>query len=197
MAIYGSVRNVKAYPSSGNCVIEVEIPVEFFQSAAQFMGAKTLMTLANLAQPFGVVKASEPDKEPDTKPLIEGGFKHVTPEQAAGKEPAKEPAKHVFDTPPKSHVKHHFPGGLCGLAVRWCADEHFHGWLEDTYPTQWAGALTQAEKNEEMAAKYVIVDMCQIRSRKDLDTSPSADLTFRKYFLGPYSEVRKEHGCDE
>jgi len=83
-----------------------------------------------------------------------------------------------------------FPDGLCGLAVKWLADEHFLRWIETCYPSVW-DAL---QGDSEARAKYIICTTCGIESRSELNTNGVAAETFRSEFLLPYSEQRRKDG---
>jgi hypothetical protein len=99
---------------------------------------------------------------------------------------AAENTKHV--------VKHSFPQGLCGLAVKWGSDPHFHGWLEDQFTDLWN---FDQELDDVERAREVVNHNCGVDSRKSLDTQPEAGELFRKHFLEPYSAARKKDGIDE
>jgi hypothetical protein len=92
--------------------------------------------------------------------------------------------------------KSHFPGGLCGLAVRWCDDAHFQEWIYTKFPGLTTAAPVSVAEGSSMA-KYVICAMCKIESRKQLDTAIGADRIFRANFLEPYAAQRKADGIDE
>jgi hypothetical protein len=116
-----------------------------------------------------------PDKEPAA------GFVDLKGSQGVAfkKEPAKQAAK--------------FPDGLTGLAVMWCNDEEFHGWLADTYQTEW-------KKNPDAPgaerAKGVICRMCGVTTRKDLDTFKEAGVLFHQQFREPYRAHLENIGVD-
>jgi len=94
--------------------------------------------------------------------------------------------------------KARFPDGLCGLAVRWCNDLHFHAWLQENYGMEWNTARTDTEvgENPNDIAKAIVCDFCSVESRKQLDTAPGADIAFNKYFRGPYGDAREADGVD-
>jgi hypothetical protein len=89
----------------------------------------------------------------------------------------------------------HFPDGLTGLAVRWCADEHFQAWVSNRFAKEWLEVATG--ENDEDAAKHVVITRCQCQSRKSLNTDEFAAEIFKRDFLAPYHEVRKEDGVDD
>lgn len=91
-------------------------------------------------------------------------------------------------------VKSRFPGGLCGLAVRWCADEHFQEWLTENFENA-VGVF--GELPPEDMAKELICAECGVDSRKELDMNSSAGSLFKKLILEPYALQRKKDGLDE
>ncbi len=102
----------------------------------------------------------------------------------------------VEETGTASRAK--FPKGLCGLAVQWCGDDHFCAWLSLTNPSEWAEAVAECGKKarDDELAKYVICSICEVDSRKLLDTEPDAGDVFRHRILDPYSAQRKADGVD-
>lgn len=92
--------------------------------------------------------------------------------------------------------KSHFPGGLCGLAARWCQDSHFQEWIYTKFPGLTTSAPAAIGEGSDMA-KYVVCAMCKIDSRKQLDTAPGADILFRSNFLEPYAAARRADGIDD
>lgn len=95
--------------------------------------------------------------------------------------------------PAAEKKKPHFPDGLCGLAVRWCADEHFLAWLPEAFPAEWLPDFVPDEE----AAKQFILNLCAIDSRKELNKDYMAAEIFKTQILEPYSQVRQEDGVDE
>ena len=85
--------------------------------------------------------------------------------------------------------KPRFPGGLCGLAVRWCADEHFQNWIADTFGESWDTYSDMTDPEER--AKSVVCDLCEVISRKALDENQVAGTTFTEMILEPYAAQRK------
>ena len=108
------------------------------------------------------------------------------------------PATNVSQATPTSAPVHksHFPGGLTGLAVRWCADKHFQEWLAFTF-REWAAIVEQApHMTAEGAAKAVLCKLCGIASRKELDSNPTAASVFNHKIRGPYAIVREADGLE-
>lgn len=178
-AIYGNVRSVKPYASSGNCVIEVEIPVESFKGASQFFDEKVLVTLADLGdRPFGMVESEYPGGE-DQRAMDEVEQRTEQPAEEA--------------EPPRKSGK--FPGGLCGLAVRWCQDVHFQGWLLSQFTSEWE--RHENLEDQEEIAKAIVCGLCQIDSRKELNEDEFAASEFDRIIRIPYAQVRKDDELPE
>ncbi len=99
--------------------------------------------------------------------------------------------------------KPHFPDGLTGLSVRWCADMHFQMWLQDNFPLEWAAAEGLATDfgnhaaTDEAQSKGVILQMCGITSRKELNTNPAAAGHFDELIRLPYQAARKADDIDD
>lgn len=74
-------------------------------------------------------------------------------------------------------------GPLALLAVRWCRDPKFLAWAGHNWPhtdDPECRPLTQEE------ARALILDVCKVGSRKDLDTVPTAAAIFHREFRHPY-----------
>lgn len=69
------------------------------------------------------------------------------------------------------------PGELCIMACTFCADPAF--W-------QWADKTSEEPIEGEAGAKYFILSMCEIKSRKELDTNPEAAQRFHTKIRMPY-----------
>ncbi len=78
--------------------------------------------------------------------------------------------------------------GFCGLAIKWCDDEHFQEWLAFTFPDQW-GEATAA--NHAGMASQTVKRLCRIESRKELDTQEQAHRLFDTLIRQPYIACRK------
>ena len=94
-----------------------------------------------------------------------------------------------------SAPKAHFPLGLCGLAVKWCADDHFRLWLAEELGRDGDASLVPETLTADWA-KGIICDQCGIESRAQLDNDAVAADLFRKMIMEPYIAVRKEDGVD-
>lgn len=88
--------------------------------------------------------------------------------------------------------KSHFPPGLTGLAVRWCADEEFQRWTEETFADEWREYLRANSglpaPSVEVITKAVILATCGINSRKELDTDRAAAEVFNALIRHPYQK---------
>lgn len=93
-----------------------------------------------------------------------------------------------------------FPGGYCGLAVRWCGEITFQRWLEDNFP-QVATECTSTIANYETIdintfCAWCVKKICGVSSRKELDTDDMARAIFNNQIRQPYSQHRKELGLE-
>lgn len=82
---------------------------------------------------------------------------------------------------PEDEHAHRSLGPLALLAVRWCRDPKFLAWAGHNWPHKDdARPLTTEE------ARALILDLCQIGSRRELDTVPTAAERFQREFRHPY-----------
>lgn len=84
---------------------------------------------------------------------------------------------------PEDEHAHRSLGPLALLAVRWCRDPDFQAWVGDKF------GLGRVATQEE--CREVILDLCQIGSRRELDTVPTAAERFQREFRGPYMETAR------
>src|SRR5580765_449424 len=77
-------------------------------------------------------------------------------------------------------------GPLCKLAVIWCKDPAFQGWLALTYPGECASH--GPEESPADLAKAVLCSLCGVKSRKDLDHTVDGRRSFNELVRRPYSE---------
>jgi len=94
---------------------------------------------------------------------------------------------------PKAKPK--FPGGYCGLAVMWCNEPLFCGWLRDTFPGWW-GACPTNHLIDPVSAAWMVKSICGVSSRKELDTNDHCRAKFNDLIREPYAAYRKEHGLE-
>lgn len=71
-------------------------------------------------------------------------------------------------------------GDLCWRAVQWCKEPEFQEWLSVTHNE--GIALT------EDVARWFILELCGIQSRKELDTNPEAARKFTQIIRIPYQK---------
>lgn len=148
-----------------------------------FFKDKTLKKGKVAGQLFKMVLV-EVDGNGEPLPAEKGGVM-TNAESAAPLEKAKSRAK--------------FPDGLCGLAVKWCADSDFHAWLRGAHER--ATEVVYMNVGGSMPAiefaRLVVLYICNIASRKELDTNADAAETFKSKILTPYAAHRKALGLDE
>ena len=106
--------------------------------------------------------------------------------------PKKEAVEPLTPAEKKGKKKPAFPNGLCGLAVKWCQDPHFHKWAEG-YDDHWL----DRGSNDEERAKAFVCSTCDIASRKELDENEGAAQTFKNLILTPYADGRRHDGIDD
>jgi hypothetical protein len=151
-AIFGKVTQVRDYPSQQVTKIVIEIPIEAHVTATQLVhGRDVLLTLApdGLKRPYGLVLGAGDGVDPPEP--------EITP-PAAGK--------------PRG-------GALSQLAGKWCRRTDFQKFLRDGWPNLWAEARVHwpVDGGEELA-RDVVVAICGIHSRAELDHDPRARRVF-------------------
>ena len=78
---------------------------------------------------------------------------------------------------------HRKPGALCLLAVKWSRDPNFQAWAGHNWPhTDDSGPLTEEQ------CRMLVLDVCKISSRRELDVVPAAAEAFQREFRGPYMD---------
>lgn len=84
------------------------------------------------------------------------------------------------------------PGPLCKLAVMWCRDDTFRGWLAQTWPTLFA----EQQGAPEDVCKAIVCTICDVTSRKELDHNGAAKRAFNELIRRPYMDylARGQHG---
>jgi hypothetical protein len=98
--------------------------------------------------------------------------------------------------PAKRNGHSHFPEGLCGLAVKWSQDADFVEWLwsehgEEAYQVN--EGLPDNAPLDALAGGTIKL-LCNIVSRKELDSNEDAKAKFNVLIRVPYSAHRKEIG---
>lgn len=72
-------------------------------------------------------------------------------------------------------------GDLCWRAVQWCKDPEFWSWVNSTTHS---GVMWHVKSEDD--AREFVCEMCEVGSRKELDTNPAARTAFNQYIRGPY-----------
>lgn len=101
--------------------------------------------------------------------------------------------------PPATEAQRAAMHGLCGLAIKWCEDSHFHEWLAFTYPEEW-GSVPEYKSKEPTpsdCAAVVVKKLCKIETRKQLDVDPDAETRFRALIMDKYIACRKADGIGD
>lgn len=115
-------------------------------------------------------------------------FVEIGPDEKPVQQPATlEQAK---DEAPKPEKEHHPLGALSKWAVMRCQDPAFQAWVREAFNGEWIiAAEDQLIKDDEGKAKAVILSVCGIQSRKELDTDERAAREFNDWFRRPYAEA--------
>lgn len=134
------------------------------------------------------VVPAEPAKNPDRNSV---GVPNPREKSTSTEEtePAKHPAKRGGFSPEV--------GPRARLAVQWCDDERFQQWINGPFGDVVAyikDASYEVPQTPSDMAKRVICVECGIKSRKELDTDPSAGAAFDEQFRIPYAEHLKTLG---
>ena len=74
-------------------------------------------------------------------------------------------------------------GDLCWRAVQWCKEPEFHGWINSVTH---GGVMWHVKTHED--AREFVCEMCEVASRKELDTNPEAARKFNQLIRGPYQK---------
>lgn len=80
-------------------------------------------------------------------------------------------------------------GDLCWRAVQWCSDAEFYDWINSTTHNGILWHVTAPE-----GAKEFICELCEVRTRKELDTNPAAGEKFNRLIRGPYHKHLQARG---
>lgn len=80
---------------------------------------------------------------------------------------------------------------LCEWAVMRCGELEFQRWACQTHPSVWGWSNIV---NPADAARYVIVTLCGIESRKELDTNPEAAKRLHERVRKPYAAWLAQQG---
>lgn len=74
-------------------------------------------------------------------------------------------------------------GDLCWRAVQWCKEPEFLAWINSVTHN---GVFWHAQTHED--AREFVCEMCDVQSRKELDTNPEAARKFNQLIRGPYQK---------
>jgi hypothetical protein len=132
--------------------------------------------------------------EAETAAIINAGtVVHYVPTEEEGMAKA-----HELATAAEEGVKQKasFPGGFCGLSVKWCDDPYFRDWLVYTFSEAWDRSskyvrLANKTANVERAV-WVIKEVCEVTSRKELDSDKNAHARFDILIRDPYMKALRD-----
>lgn len=74
-------------------------------------------------------------------------------------------------------------GDLCWRAVQWCKEPDFWLWINNVTH---GGVLWHVRSEDE--AREFVCEICEVNSRKELDTNPDATRKFHQFIRGPYQK---------
>lgn len=161
-ALFAKVTNIKSFPSTGSVRVEIEAPVEQFPAIVALLhNREVLVTIAppKVAPMYGVIEPAAVDHG-------QGG----NAEQVGG----------AGDV----HL-----GARCKWAVMRCKDPAFQEWLFCAFPSECESAdAVVGYQSHDMLARWLILNICGIESRKQLDTDPTAGEIFDKKIRVPFSQ---------
>lgn len=78
-------------------------------------------------------------------------------------------------------------GDACYRTVRWCQEPTFWAFLDTKYCTGDGSGATNAKE-----AAWLVKEICEVESRKQLDTDNEANKTWHREIREPYSRWLKE-----
>ena len=79
-------------------------------------------------------------------------------------------------------------GDACYRTVLWCADPHFWNFLNNT---PFFGDASFRIANSPLTASKAVKTICNVESRKELDTNPEANETWHREIRQPYAGYLK------
>jgi hypothetical protein len=84
-------------------------------------------------------------------------------------------------------------GDLCWRAVQWCKESAFANFIADVFYAKYPQGLSDTPvllegASTEEFSKHAIRALCDIESRKELDTNPEAARKFNQLIRGPYQK---------
>lgn len=160
-ALFARVSNIKSFPSTGSVRVEIEAPVEQFPS------------IVALLHNQAVLVTIAPKSLPPAYGVVDA------PEEEADEEPAEET--------PRSSM-----GARCKWAVMRCRDPLFQEWIvEEFFSICKNGDLVVDSLSDESLARALILKVCGIESRNQLDTDSEAAKIFDEKIRVPFA---REYG---
>lgn len=121
-------------------------------------------------------------------------FMAVLMEIADDETPAATPAPEAASAKPRAQRERMAP--LCEWAVFRCSEPDFQRWIRPIYDramggdgTGWGDVTPEMDfrGNMEAYAAHCLKVLCDVRSRKDLDTNPAAAKRFHSLIRAPYA----------
>jgi len=166
-AVYGRVTAIKAFPSTGNARVEIEIPVGSYVGAVNMIYDRdVLITLAPaMGGAYGVVSSNAPAPAP------------APPKPAAAVKVAAE----------QTAMKPHHEQTLSQWAALRCKDPQFQAWVAEEAPP-WYEKQHEAGVDDEEIARNFICETCHIQSRAQLDSGGEPERMFHELIRQPFAE---------
>ena len=166
-ALFAKVTNIKSFPSTGMVRVEIEAPVEQFPAIVALLhNREVLVTIAppKVAPMYGVIEPAAEDHDQGGKP------------------------EQVGDSS-DGHL-----GARCKWAVMRCKDLVFQEWIIDEFRSIWeTGGAADAALSDERLARWLILQVCGVEPRKQLDTDPAAANIFDDKIRRPFAQEHGEH----
>ncbi len=105
----------------------------------------------------------------------------------------------VSPNPEKPRKDREMLGDLCYRAVQWCNEPEFFEWIRPVYDKAMGGDGSGTGDIEigghltaqSLFCKHAILVLCDVNSRKELDT-PNGAWMFKKEIVEPYAEFLRE-----
>ncbi len=84
-----------------------------------------------------------------------------------------------------------------GVAAKWlgmrCAEPEFQDWLKATEPGLWRNIASRLGAANASLAEYaasMVRDICEVKSRADIDNDPAAMERFQRLIRGPWAKYQ-------
>ena len=135
-------------------------------------------------------KDLEPFKQMTLKAGKQAGQRLMVAVSRIGDQEQEEPLVPITQESEQKHSASHFPPGLCGLAVKWSNDSVFANWAWVFHKAHRVG-----EGPSEEWVEQLIKMICNIDSRKELDTNKKAAEVFNNEFRLPYQDWLTKEGA--